>query len=73
MLETYRKYSILVEEKIIIKNKNGEKILDQEYIVEKNIALGLARRFVDVDIEENIKQTIENVKELESDIYNSLM
>jgi uncharacterized Rmd1/YagE family protein len=48
-------------------------ILSQEYSVEEAVAMGLARSFVDVDIEERIKQTIDNTKELENEINNSLM
>lgn len=73
LLETYRTYTILVSDKVEIKNKSGELILSQEYVVEESVAMGLARSFVDVDIEERIKQTIDNTKDLENDINNSLM
>jgi uncharacterized Rmd1/YagE family protein len=73
LLEIYRTYTILVAEKVEIKTKSGELILSQEYSVEEAVAMGLARSFVDVDIEERIKQTIDNTKELENEINNSLM
>lgn len=73
LLETYRTYTILISEKVEIKNKSGELILSQEYSVEEAVAMGLARNFVDVDIEERIKQTIDNTKELENEINYSLM